>query len=200
MSKWDETLSSINTYASDQKKQKINSEITVAVFDDYAGTDRTELLRDDVDAKKFMPIATHEAMPRGGTPLYDAVGDIERMIRYKNPEKAVIVIVTDGQENSSREVTALQAKAIIREWKSKKYQVVFLGADFNQDRQAGSVGVHINQTINVTRGYYGHTLAELSGKSALYASGMSADVSFSAEDKAKAMGLSNTVTTAGTTK
>jgi Mg-chelatase subunit ChlD len=78
--------------------------------------------------------------PRGGTALFDAIGMsvlqfgriLEALPEHARPETVQVVVVTDGQENSSREYRPEAVRALVKQ-QTDKYQwdFVFLGA--NQD-------------------------------------------------------------------
>ena len=69
--------------------------------------------------------------PGGNTALNDAIGVTVRKVDADNPEvhKVVTVIMTDGEENSSREWTHDAVKALIQQKESEgNWTFVFLGA------------------------------------------------------------------------
>lgn len=72
--------------------------------------------------------------PNGMTALYDAIGStIERMSRNEDKDAAyLLVVITDGYENASRDFTAEQLKELIKGKElSGNWTITFLGA--NQD-------------------------------------------------------------------
>lgn len=78
--------------------------------------------------------------PRGGTALYDAVGigvtefgrSLAAMPEHVRPETVQVIVVTDGEENSSVEYKASAIKKLVTQQKEHyKWDFVFLGA--NQD-------------------------------------------------------------------
>jgi uncharacterized protein YegL len=78
--------------------------------------------------------------PRGGTALFDAVGVavntfgqvLAALPEHARPETVQVIVVTDGEENSSREYNALAVRALVTHQKEKfNWDFVFLGA--NQD-------------------------------------------------------------------
>ncbi len=137
--------------------------------------------------KDFTPINAKEFQPRGGTPLYDCLEKIVSMAEKDDNAKTVIVVMTDGYENASKEITKETAKYIVKKCKDKDWQVVFLGADFDAFSQAHSVGVAHNFTINTSAGNYGSVLRDLGAKSIMYAA-TGASMAFSDHDRAVAMG------------
>lgn len=90
------------------------------------------------------PIDGHLYHPGGGTALLDAVGhamtDIESL--EEKPDKVVVVVMTDGQENGSHEYTREAIKsAIERHEKEDGWQFIFLGANIDAFAEAGAIGV-----------------------------------------------------------
>src|SRR6187551_3395488 len=83
---------------------------------------------------------TIELEPRGGTALHDAIGmsvtefgrTLAALPEHARPETVQVVVVTDGEENSSREFNGASVKKLV-EQQTEKYgwDFVFLGA--NQD-------------------------------------------------------------------
>ncbi len=138
-SKWSYSIAGVNTYARQLAKDKATKDIllTVAVFDSAGPFD---ILRKDVPATLWADIGDTEAFPRGSTPLYDAVGRLVSAADADAPEKAAIVIMTDGLENSSREHNQQSAKSLLDRCRAKGWQIIFLGADFDNAVQGADLG------------------------------------------------------------
>lgn len=63
-----------------------------------------------------VPGLTKETYTPGGmTALYDAIAESVRLADKQSFDRAVVLIITDGLENSSRETTREQVKAIVQE-------------------------------------------------------------------------------------
>src|ERR1700754_3626901 len=113
---WSEALSSVNAYANGLATldggPRVDADIPLAAFD---AQDRLQfdVLRSGVDAERWRKVTNDEVNPRGMTPLYDAIGKIVHLAEKDRPEKAIIVIMTDGEENSSQEMTKASAKAAL---------------------------------------------------------------------------------------
>lgn len=65
------------------------------------------------------------------TPLNDAVGRIVARANAGNYDKVAIIIMTDGGENHSRELTVEGAKKLLDDCRAKGWQVIFLGASYD---------------------------------------------------------------------
>lgn len=184
--RWDETLSSLNAYATELQKAKEAGAITLACFDDYQGL-QFDVLRNHLPIKDWRKITPDEATPRGSTPLMDAAARLVALAEKNDAKKSVIVVITDGQENASREVTKEHVQKMIKRCKDRGWQVVFLGADFDAFDNASMSGVGKAQTLNMTAGNYATVMRSV----ALQASGyttMGAAMSFSDDDRLTAQG------------
>lgn len=99
-----------------------------------------------------MAIASVPALvlePRGTTPLLDAIGKTvnalkDRLAREGTPEegrRVLVMILTDGQENASREFTKAQIKALIETQQKAGWDFIYLGANVDAFAEAGSLGI-----------------------------------------------------------
>jgi von Willebrand factor type A domain len=191
---WDEALTSVNAYADSFAADAPGAEIaggdiktavTLAVFDHQDGL-QFDVLRDKVDPAKWADVTNDEANPRGMTPLYDAIGRIVNRAEADAPEKAVIVIMTDGLENSSSELTNQGAKAALDRARARGWEVVFLGAEFASFSDAESVGMASSKTMAVGQGRMQESMDNLAQKARAYGKGAAPAVEFNEADRAQA--------------
>lgn len=190
--RWDEAISSINTYVSDLANTKTPALITLALFDRYpairsADQFHFDVLRQRIPIGEWVSVSKYEAQPRGDTPLYDAVGKLVPLIEWDRPEKAVVVIMTDGRENASVKTSRDQARALLDRCRARNWQVVFLGADFDAFEQAGWLGASVGQTLNTTRGSYAQAMNASVGSTVSYAATGQA-FNYTDADRARAAG------------
>jgi hypothetical protein len=79
----------------------------------------------------------------------------------------MVMIITDGEENSSREYSNWHLKNKIKEQQEKyKWEFVFLGADQDAWSNAGAIGVH--NAVNFVQADMGNTLKKMSHYSSNY--------------------------------
>lgn len=187
---WDEALSSVNAYAKTvgearegEPADMLKTEISLAVFDHHDGL-QFDVLRRNANADTWQAVTSREASPRGMTPLFDAIGRTIAMAEADNPERAVIVIMTDGHENASQEFTRETARAALERAKAKGWEVVFLGADFGQFNDAEGVGVVQSKVMGMSAGTMQESMNRLATKARDYGTGQEAEVTFSDEDRA----------------
>ncbi len=182
---WVEALSSVNAYAKELANRTdgdaVDGHVTLAVFDGQEGL-KFDLLRRKQPALHWEKVTDREAAPRGMTPLLDALGRIIALAEADNPDKAVIVVMTDGQENASREVTRDGAKAALDRVKAKGWEVVFLGANFDNISDASSVGVGGAKQMAMAPGTMNESMMRMAKKSRAYAA-QSAPIEFDAADR-----------------
>ena len=136
------------------KQQEVEGEchITTVLFDN-----NYELLHDRIDIKAVSPISEKEYQVGGSTALLDAIGRTIHKIGNAQKhtaddyraEKVMFVIITDGEENSSREYSAEKIKAQIERQKEKYgWEFVFLGANIDAIETAGRFGISADRAQN----------------------------------------------------
>lgn len=88
---------------------------------------------------------------RGCTALLDAVGKtidsvgarLSETPEEERPEKVIFVIMTDGEENSSREYDLEKVKGMIEHQTNKySWEFIFLGANIDAVGEATAMGMH----------------------------------------------------------
>ena len=130
------TVDGVNEFVEGQKAEPGEAHFTLIQFD---SNDPYEVLFDK-DLKDAPKLNMESFVPRGATPLHDALGQTitELGTRLKNtkdeerPSKVIVVIMTDGYENASHKYTASQLAGMIKhQHDAYKWQFIFLGA--NQD-------------------------------------------------------------------
>ena len=135
-----------------QRGEEGEASVTTVLFDD-----RYEVLFDNVDVKKVSELTDKEYYARGMTALLDAIGKTINQVaaRHKNsvdsavPAKTVVVIITDGMENASREYKLPTVKAMIEKQKKEfGWEFVFMGANIDAISVAGSMGIDASRAAN----------------------------------------------------
>ncbi len=139
----------LDQFFEDQKKEPGKATVTLTQFDTeyevvYAGKDL-----------KDVPKA--EVTPRGGTALFDAVGRtihdvgarLAKLDEADRPGRVIFLIITDGNENSSKEFGSAQIVALVKE-QTEKYNWCFVYLGANQDALAVAKGMGINLAQNYT--------------------------------------------------
>lgn len=137
-----------------KKQQAIEGEcrITTVLFDN-----NYVLLHDRLDLQAVSPITDKEYQVGGTTALIDAIGrTIYKIINAQKhtaedyrAEKVMFIIITDGEENSSREYSAAKVKEMIEEQKTKyDWEFIFLAANIDAVETAGHFGIASNRAVD----------------------------------------------------
>lgn len=145
-----DTVGGINGLVKEQQQIPGDADITLYRFDDR----EIEQFRPRSPLSNFTPLAEHEVAARGGTPLLDAVGEATDFTSRVDSEyeKGVLVIVTDGQENSSRKFSRAHIKErLTKMQESGKWGVIYLGADVDAFTEAGAMGIAAAGTAGFTK-------------------------------------------------
>ena len=140
-----DTIGGFNAMLAKQKAVEGECRITTALFDT-----RYELLHDRIDIRAVSPITENEYSVGGCTALLDAIGRTMQKIwavqrhtgeEYR-AEKVLFVIITDGEENASREYSSDGVKKLIEERKKEQgWEFIFLGANIDAVETAGRFGI-----------------------------------------------------------
>lgn len=147
-----DVVGGVNTFIEEQKKLPDPATIALVRFDSE-GVERFRAMENLADAK---PITAADFQPRGSTPLLDAIGktigDLDADWVREQPDRCVMVIVTDGQENYSREFNLAKVKELIKARQdSGKWAIIYLGADVDAFSEAGGLGIPMANSAGYTK-------------------------------------------------
>ena len=147
-----DTIGGFNSMLKEQQAVEGEAVVTTVLFDN-----RYELLHDRIDIRAVSPLTEKNYTVGGNTALLDALGKTIRKIRdvqehtaenYR-AEKVLFIIITDGEENASREYSAERIKARI-EYQKQKYgwEFVFFGANMDAVLEAEKLGISAEYAQN----------------------------------------------------
>jgi len=207
----DDTIGGFNAFLEDQQKLGTeegpvlleeerdianNCTMTLVQFD---STDPYEVLHDFAPIGDIPKLTRDTFVPRASTPLLDTIGrginDLEAKIggmsEEEKPERVVFVILTDGEENCSREFTDRGQifKMIKERQENDNWQFVFLGADQDAISEAHALGIPKLSTMTYSKSQAGTQCAFAALDDSMAKLRCSADAralyAFSYEDKKK---------------
>ena len=121
-----------------------------------------------IDSENIMnvkPLTLHDFKPRGGTPLYDAIGQVisraeqthsseknydrnGRMRKQKHSVATVVVIFTDGEENSSKKHNAASIKKLISAKEEEGWAFIYMGANVDAFAESKIIGLKSSSSQN----------------------------------------------------
>lgn len=183
----DETISGFNEYIQTiqkkAKKDKSNKWLfSLTMFD-------TEIEKPYVmvDLAKVKPLNKDTYRPGGMTSLYDAAVETLEKISHKvdniDEKTAVLnIIMTDGQENSSRKHDSACLNDLIKKLKKEgNWTFVFLGANQDSWLVGSTLGVDVGNTANWSNANANYAFSNLADNTVAYASTMSLNASTGGE-------------------
>jgi Mg-chelatase subunit ChlD len=139
----------VNAFIAQQAKEPGEALLTLVQFDT-----QYEFLHKGTPISQ---VPEYHLVPRGMTALLDAVGRainetgerLAKMDEAQRPGLVVFVVMTDGQENSSREFTKDQIKQMIEHQQEKyRWHFTFLGANQDAFAEAGAMGIQPSGTAD----------------------------------------------------
>lgn len=139
-----DTIGGYNGFLEKQRKLEGETQITTVLFDD-----QYEILYNGV-AITDAELTDDQYYVRGMTALNDAVGKtildvgarLSRIQEAERPGKVIMIISTDGAENSSREFSGRQIKEMIAHQRKKYgWEFLFFGANIDTGAAAESIGI-----------------------------------------------------------
>jgi len=139
-----DTIGGFNTFLKDQKELPGEAVFTFVTFDtDYKFVEQGTLL------ENVKELTNETYNPGGMTALLDAVGKTINDVVSRHasldedekPGKTILVVLTDGEENSSIEFkTNTDISKMIKEREDAGWEVVFLGADIDAWADGSKMG------------------------------------------------------------
>ena len=155
----DDVIGGFNRFLEDQKRLPGECALTMVMFD------QGYELKPACPVRDVQPLSDKTYVPGGMTALLDAVGKavtetgrrLAELEESQRPDKVLVVVITDGEENSSREHTVQAVRNMVEHQQGKySWKFMFLGADIDSFAEAGKIGIGLDSTVNFTKSKKGH--------------------------------------------
>lgn len=172
---WKETISGFNAFVVDLQAKLMDAEayISVLTFDTGPG-DHVRILQNGADLKGGLLLKTDNYTPRGGTPLYDAVGKAikltDEIVAKRNAKAVTVMIQTDGHENSSQEFKHPIIKQMIEDRQKDGWLFIFMGADLKDAHvTATDMGFQTTSVMSYGKKFTNSAFMSMSASTTRYA-------------------------------
>lgn len=159
----EKNIEGFNSFLKEQKNGVGKARLTLALFDGntFAGgpNDAYELRYNMVDIENVPELNSDTYVPKGMTALYDAIGmtlqnyktTTERQLASEKADKVVILIMTDGQENASKEFTKQTIAEMVKKHEDEdSWGFVFIGANIDAMGESTSLNMSVGNTVTYT--------------------------------------------------
>jgi len=143
----DKTISAFNEYVDTLRKDGNEYKIMLGTFNSSIGLQTVAGL---TTLDKIRPLDYTNYEPHSNTPLLDATAGIIHRMEGAVPKKdaVLIVILTDGEENASREHTHKSVAALIAAKEKLGWSFIFLAANMDAWRAGALMGVAACNTMS----------------------------------------------------
>lgn len=169
MPKVNDVIGGFNTYIDGLKKDKKNDyRVSLISFDStvsdiYIGKKLSEV----------EPLNHENYIPSGMTALNDGVGHAITTCAAKAKDPVLLVVFTDGEENSSREFTTDKIRELVEDKQKGTWTFVFMGSDISTWSSARSYGISVANTLQVDPANMQLSVKSLIGSTSNYCSTVS---------------------------
>jgi uncharacterized protein YegL len=111
-------------------------------------SDAVKVIFDSVNIGQVLELKPEQYNPNCATPLYDAMGIALNKLRkqVEMEDKVLVTVITDGEENSSKEYSGKAIKALVDELKALGWVFTYIGA--NQDVESVAASISITNVMN----------------------------------------------------
>jgi len=148
----EETIKGYNTFIENQQSLEDTEECIVSL---YLFSTNIEIIYEKRHLDDIIELDRNNYRPNGSTALLDSMGYILEKINIQ--DKTIFVVITDGQENSSKIYRKNRLHDLIETMKNN-VEIVYMGSNQDAILAGGSIGSDVNidyddiQTPNVYRG------------------------------------------------
>ncbi len=158
-----DTIGGFNNFLSEQQKVEGEASLSLVQFDD-----QYEVVYEDRDIQTAARLTEATFQPRGSTALFDAVGRtigavgarLAALSEDKRPDSVLLVIMTDGFENASREFTAAKVGEMISHQRGVySWEFMFIGANQDAVLSAQAIGIQAGAALTYAANEEGTQIA-----------------------------------------
>jgi Mg-chelatase subunit ChlD len=149
-----DVVGGFNGFLAAQQSDGPDALMTLIQFD---SNDSHEVLAEALPIAEVPPLTLESFAPRGGTPLYDAMGQaitdatvrVERRRAAGEPDESILFVTfTDGEENQSVEYRREQLFDLVKKHEQEGWTFAYLGANQDSYAEGGRIGFSAGSTQN----------------------------------------------------
>ena len=103
-------------------------------------------------ASKLQEVNSETYQPAATTPLFDAMGfsinKLKQFLKGKKDYNVLVTILTDGEENSSKEFSGNDIKKLVEDLKQDRWTFTYMGTDHDVEKIAASLSINNTLAFN----------------------------------------------------
>ena len=149
---WQDTISGFNYYIAQLREEVPGAKMTFATF----VADKVKVRGEDKSIDEILPLNTKTYTPYGSTPLVDSVMRIislvEQRVLVEPKLKPIIVVQTDGQENSSKNYTMSYLCQVIKKKRAEGWRFILITCGYNPSNLCENMGIDPAAAVEYGRG------------------------------------------------
>ena len=142
-----DTIGGFNSFIQQEIKKELDTIVTTVLFDN-----EYEILYKRKPINEVKELTEKEYWVRGTTALLDAIGKTINTLDKEIDNKTLVVIMTDGYENASREYTKQQIQNLIA---NHNWEFIYIGADIDSYSEAANYGFKKSRIANYKKSEQG---------------------------------------------
>ena len=152
-----EAIEAFNDFLGEQREVEGEATLSMVQFDR-----EVERIFDGVEIDDVIELSRSDYRPRGMTALLDAIGTTisrtrKRLRAEEGNAQVVIVVITDGMENSSRDYSLNEVRRLLDHCEEELgWRFIFLAADLNSVRASRGIGFKQERAFVMGRGGAAH--------------------------------------------
>jgi len=160
-----EMIGAFNAFVEEQRQQPGEAVLDLYIFDNII-----EKVYSDIKLRDVPPLTSEKAFARGSTSLNDAIGIA--ITSVGDYDDVIVLIQTDGYENSSQEYSTLQIKELIAAKEAAGWDFTFTGAGVDAFSMGAGYGLTADKCLSVSKDLIGANayLSANSTRTSLYRS------------------------------
>ena len=141
-----DTIGGFNAFIKEQKEVPGECRVSCTFFN----SENTKRWLVDLPLEEVPDLTDKIYRAGGNTPLYDAIGNTIEEVGTRlaatpeedRPERVLVMIMTDGEENWSKEYSLAEIiEMIARQRQEFSWEFIFLGADLDSFGQGAKLGI-----------------------------------------------------------
>lgn len=141
----DSTIANFNKFLLGQQAEKGKAKLTLVTFNETH-----KIIHNKVPLQEVAPLNPGTYQPKNTTALYGTVGAVvSKALTRKQPDKTVLVILTDGLDNVPADYSQHEVAALLKfVQETHNWDVFFLGANIDAVAEAQRMAINASGTLN----------------------------------------------------